>query len=178
MEASAGEDKDSRRWRIAVTVAAWLLIAQAAISIIGGLVGILLASLADPSVMLNQLGPTADRSSFAVLETLLRQAARLNRVHTVSSVVLLVGSVGLLLRKKWGWYTVVVVHVAAAGAVFVWGLPMFENLYRVLDPHNAGTMALAMSILAALAPAVAIVFLLLRPVVSQFQEQGSRIPGV
>lgn len=178
MEAGAGEDKNLRRWRVAVTVAAWLLITQAALSTIGGLVGILLASTADAAVILGQLGPTVDRSSIAVFETLLRQAVLLNRVHTVSSVALLVGSIGLLLRKKWGWHTVVVVHVAVEGAVFIWGLPMLEALYRFLDPRNAGAMALAMSILASLAPASVVVFLLLKPVVTQFQKQGSGIPGV
>ncbi|MBN2464733.1 hypothetical protein JXD38_03800 [candidate division WOR-3 bacterium] len=178
MEASAGEDQTLRRWRITVTVAAWLLIAQSALAILSGLAGIMLAPLADPGVMLGQLGPYVDRSSAAAFGTLMRQAALLNRIQTVGSLVLLAGSIGLLLRKKWGWYTVIVVHVAAAAAVFIWMMPMFENLYRALDPRSAGTMALAMSVLAALAPAVVVAFLLLRPVVSQFQEQGSRIPGV
>jgi len=128
-----------------------------------------LAPLADPGAMLNQLGPYVDRSSVAVFETLMRQTAFLNRIQTVGSLVLLAGSIGLLLRKKWGWYTVVAVHVAAVAAVFIWVMPMFENLYRALDPRSAGTMALAMTILGALAPAVVVVFLLLKPVVSQFE---------
>jgi hypothetical protein len=100
----------------------------------------------------------------------MRQAALLNRVQTVGSLVLLAGSIGLLLRKKWGWYMVVVVHVAAAAAVFIWVMPMFKNLYSALDPRNAGAMALAMSVLGALAPAVVVAFLLLKPVVSQFER--------
>jgi hypothetical protein len=170
METSAGEDKTLRRWRIALTVAAWLLIAQSALAIISGLVGIVLAPIADPGAMLSQLGPLADRSSTAMLETLMRQAAFLNRIQTVGSLVLLAGSIGLLLRKKWGWYTVIVVHVAAAVAVFIWVMPMFKTLYLALDPRNAGTMALLLSILSALAPAVVIAFLLARPVISQFEK--------
>ncbi len=140
-------------------------------AIVSGLVGILLAPLSDPRVMLSQLGPSVDRSSLAMFEALMRQTAFLNRIQTVGSLALLVGSIGLLRRKKWGWYTVVVVHVAAAAAVFVWVMPMFENLYRALDPRNAGAMALAMSVLGALAPAVVVAFLLLRPVVSQFERK-------
>jgi len=170
MEASAGEDKNLRRWRIAVTVTAWLLIVQSALAIFSGLVGIVLAPLADPEVMLSQLGSSVDRSSIAMFETLMRQTALLNRIQTVGSLALLVGSIGLLRRRKWGWYTVVVVHVVAAAAVFVWVMPMFEGLYRALDARNAGPMALMMSILGALAPAVVVAFLLLRPVASQFER--------
>jgi len=133
-------------------------------------VGIVLAPLADPRAMLGQLGPFVDRSSIAMLETLMRQTAFLNRIQTVGSLALLVGSIGLLRRKKWGWYAVVVVHVVAAAAVFVWVMPMFEDLYRALDPRSAGTMALALSILSALAPAVVVAFLLARPILSQFQR--------
>jgi len=129
-----------------------------------------LAPLADPRTMLSQLGPSVDRSSIAMFETLMRQTAFLNRIQTVGSLVLLVGSIGLLLRKKWGWYTVVVVHVAAAAAVFIWVMPMFKNLYSALDPRNAGAMALMMSVLGALAPAVVVVFLLAKPILSQFER--------
>jgi hypothetical protein len=141
----------------------------------------LIAPIADPGAMLSQLGPVADQSSIAMLESLMRQTAFLNRIQTVGSLVLLAGSLGLLLRKKWGWYTVVVVHVAAAAAIFIWVMPLFEGMYRVLDPRNAGTMALTMSILGALAPAVVVGFLLMRPILSQFEKIGvkdSRIPGV
>ena len=103
MEASAGEDKNLRRWRIAVTVTAWLLIVQSALAIFSGLVGIVLAPLADPEVMLSQLGSSVDRSSIAMFETLMRQTALLNRIQTVGSLALLVGSIGLLRRRKWGW---------------------------------------------------------------------------
>lgn len=132
--------------------------------------GIVLAPLADPRAMLGQLGPFVDRSSVALFGTLIRQAAFLNRIQTVGSLVLLAGSIGLLLRKKWGWYMVVVVHVAAAAAVFIWVMPMFKNLYSALDPRNAGAMALAISILGALAPAVVVAFLLMKPILSQFER--------
>jgi hypothetical protein len=49
-------------------------------------------------------------------------------------------------------------------------MPLFETLYRVLDPSNAGTMALVLSILSALAPAVVVAFLLAKPVISQFER--------
>ncbi len=178
MEASAGDDKTLRRWRIALTVTAWLLIVQSALAILSGLVGIMLAPLSDPGVMLSQLDPSFDRSSVAMLQNLMRQTAFLNRIQTVGSLALLVGSIGLLRRKRWDWYTAVVVHVAAAAAVFIWVMPMFKSLYSALDPRNAGLMALMLSVLGALAPAVVVAFLLLRPVISQFQRQGSRIPGV
>jgi hypothetical protein len=170
METSAGEDKTLRRWRITLTVAAWLLIAQSGLTLISGLIGMVLAPIADPGAMLGQLGSLGDRSSIAMLENLMRQTAFLNRIQTVGSLVLLVGSIGLLLRKKWGWYTVVVVHVAATVAVFVWVMPLFKTLYLTLDPGNAGVMAWLLSILSALAPAVVVAFLLAKPILSQFER--------
>ena len=178
---SAGEDKTLRRWRITLTIAAWVLIVQSALTIIIGLLGMVLAPISNPGAMLGQLGPLMDRSSIAMLNVLMRQTAFLNRIQTIGSLVLLVGSIGLLLRKKWGWYIVVVVHVAATVAVFIWVMPMFETLYRVLDPHNASMMAWLLSILSALAPAVVVAFLLAKPIISQFTRKGvqdSRIPGV
>ncbi len=171
---SAGEDKTLRRWRLTLTVVAWLLIAQSALAIISGLVGIALAPIADPTAFLGQLGPLLDRQSLAMVETLLRQTAVANKVQTAASLVLLAGSIGLLLRKKWGWYTVVVVHVAAAAAVFIWVMPMFETLYRALDPGHAGAMALLLSVLSALVPAIVVAFLLARPVISQFDKTRTR----
>jgi len=169
---SAGEDKTLRRWRITLTVAAWLLIAQSGLTLLSGLIGMVLAPIADPGAMLGQLGPYVDRSSVALFGTLMRQAAFLNRIQTVGSLVLLVGSIGLLLRKKWGWYTVVVVHVAATVAVFIWVMPLFKTLYLALDPGNAGVMAWLLSILSALAPAVVVAFLLAKPILSQFEKEG------
>ena len=171
METSAGEDKTLQRWRITLTVAAWLLIAQSGLTFISGLIGMVLAPIADPGAMLGQLGPMADRSSIAMLENLMRQTAFLNRIQTVGSLVLLAGSIGLLRRKKWGWYTVVVVHVAATVAVFIWVLPIFKTLYLTLDPSNAGVMALFLTILTALAPAVVVAFLLAKPILSQFEKR-------
>lgn len=132
--------------------------------------------MSDPGAMLGQLGPLIDRSSIAVLDILMRQTAFLNRIQTVGSLVLLAGAIGLLLRKKWGWYTVVVVHVAATAAVFIWVMQLFETLYRVLDPSNARTMALILSILSALAPAVVVVFLLAKPILSQFERGPAPAP--
>ena len=100
VETSAGEEKSLRRWRLTLTIGAWLLIAQSALAIISGFVGIILAPIADPGVMLGQLGPSVDRSSVALLDSLMRQAAFLNRVQTLGSLVLLAGSIGLLLRRK------------------------------------------------------------------------------
>jgi hypothetical protein len=181
METSAGEDTHLRRWRITLTIAAWVLIVQSALTIIIGLLGMVLAPISDPGAMLGQLGPLIDRSNISMLDTMLRQTAFLNRIQTVGSLVLLAGAIGLLLRKKWGWFIVVLVHMAATVAVFVWVMPMFETLYRMLDPHNASMMAWLLTILSALVPAVVVVFLLAKPIISQFEKKGiqdSGIPGV
>ena len=172
MGANAGEDTHLRRWRITLTIAAWVLIVQSALTIIIGLLGMVLAPISDPGAMLGQLGPLIDRSNISMLDTMLRQTAFLNRIQTVASVVLLAGSIGLLLRKKWGWYMVIAVHVAATVAVFIWVMPLFKTLYLALDPGNAGAMAWLLSILSALAPAVVVAFLLAKPIVCQFDRKG------
>lgn len=170
MEASAGEDQTLRRWRITLTVAAWLLIVQSGITFIAGLIVLFLAPFAAQSTLYAQLGTVLDRSHIAMIQTLVGQTLFLNRIQTVGSLILLAGSIGLLLHKKWGWYMVVIVHVAAVVAVFIWVMPMFETLYRAFDPARGGTIALAMTMLAVLAPAVVVAFLLLRPVVSQLER--------
>ena len=162
----------AKRWRITLTVVAWVLIVQSALTIIIGLIGMVLAPIADPVAMLGQLGPLADRSSIAMLEALMRQTAFLNRIQSVGSLILLAGSIGLLLRKKWGWYMVIAVHVAATVAVFIWVMPLFKTFYLALDPGNAGAMAWLLSILSALAPAVVVAFLLAKPIVCQFDRKG------
>ncbi len=170
MEASAGEDKNLRRWRLTLTIAAWVLIVQSGLTFVTGLIGLMLAPFATPGTLFAQLGTILDRSNLLMVEKLVGQTLFLNRIQTVGSLALLAGSIGLLLRKKWGWFTVIVVHVAAAAAIFIWVTPMFENVYRVLDPGNAGTWALLLPTLAALAPAVVVAFLLMPPIVSQFQR--------
>ena len=181
METSAGEDTNLRRWRITLTVAAWLLIVQSGVTFITGLIALFLAPFAAPSTLYPQLGTVLDRSHIAVIQTLVGQTLSLNRIQTVGSLVLLAGAIGLLLRKKWYWFIVVVVHVAATVAVFVWLMPMFDTLYRMLDPHNASMMAWLLTALSALVPAVVVAFLLAKPIISQFEKKGvedSRIPGV
>lgn len=170
METSAGEDTHLRRWRIALTISAWVLIVQSALTVTVGLLGMVLAPISDPGAMLGQLGPLIDRSNISMLETMLRQTVFLNRIQTVGSLLLLAGAIGLLLRKKWGWYIVVVVHVAATAAIFVWVMPLFKTLYLTLDPGNAGVMAWLLSVLSALAPAVVVAFLLAKPILSQFER--------
>jgi hypothetical protein len=141
------------------------------LTLISGLIGMMLAPIADPGAMLGQLGSTMDRSSIVMLETMMRQTAFLNRIQTVGSLVLLAGSIGLLLRKKWGLYTVVAVHVVATVAVFIWVMPMFRTLYLTFDPRSGGTMAVALTILSALAPAVVVAFFLAKPILRQFEKR-------
>lgn len=139
-------------------------------SLLSGILAMSLAPLADPNALLGQLGPLIDRSAAALLDTLLRQAGFLSRVQTGASILLLVGSLGLLLRKKWGWYLVVVVHLAAVVAVFIWVAPMCEKLYLALDPTQARVAPLLLSSLGALAPAIVVAFLMTKPIIRQFER--------
>jgi hypothetical protein len=142
-------------------------------AVITGLLGMAMSSIADPTAFLGQLGPLLDRSNTTLFATLMTQMKDANNAQTIGSTVLLAGSIGLLLRKKWGWYMVLIVHLAAGVAIFIWVMPMFETLYAALEPAHAGSMALLLSLLSALIPAIVIAFLLYKPILSQFDKTGS-----
>jgi hypothetical protein len=168
MSAGAGEDKTLRRWRVTLSFAAWTLIVQGAL---GAIIGLLALVTTPRSGKTSQdLAPFLDGTGLEVLAGLFKQAAMIAWVSGAVSVVLLAGSVGLLARKKWGWYTVVLLHLGAIIACFVWFLPFIHTLLARIDPGRAGPESFAMTFLLALAPGVVIAFLLARPVVRQFEK--------
>ncbi|MEO0086181.1 MAG: hypothetical protein ABIK37_06065 [candidate division WOR-3 bacterium] len=167
------DDRAIRRWRLAVTIGAWFLIVQAGYGLLSGILSLVLAPLYQPRSLLNQLGPFVDRSGLAVIESISRQSLVLARVQLAASGLLLAGAIGLLARRKWAWFLVTLLHVAAAVMAIVWGQPMLEQLLVVFDPAGATALSVLLSIALALAPASVVVFLLLQPVLRQF-EPASR----
>lgn len=170
MNTSAGEDKDSRRWRFTLTVVAWLYIAQSVLGVATGLLGMATMARVDPASFTGQLATVLDRASMAAIEDLLRQSVLLNQVSTAANVVLLLASIGVLLRKKWGWYSFVIFHVATVPATFIWGLPLLEKLLGILDPARAHSYGLLMALLIASIPVIVVVFFLSKGIISQFQR--------
>jgi len=128
------------------------------------------APIADPAALFGQLGPLLDRQSLAMLETLLRQTAVANKVQTAASLVLLAGSIGLLLRKKWGWQLIVVLNLVQAVASVILGQPVLQKVLTVLDPTQAERLSFVMAVLIALIPISINLFLIAKPVISQFER--------
>jgi hypothetical protein len=173
MSTGAGGDTTagaSRYWRITVTVLAWLTIIQAGIGFVGGLLSIPLAAAFRPESLVQQLGPMFGGTNLSAIDVLLTQLRLFNFIQVGANCVICAGAIGLLLRKKWGWYLTVVLNLVQAGASVVLGQPLLQKVMAVLDPTQAGQLSYVMAILIALIPISIIGFLLAKPVISQFER--------
>jgi hypothetical protein len=173
MTTGAGGDTTAgavRYWRIAVTVFAWLAIAQAGIGFVGGLLSIPLAAAFRPESLVQQLGPMFGGTNFSAIDALFAQLRLLNLIQVGANGVICAGAIGLLLRKKWGWYLSVVLNLVQAVASIPLGQPLLERVLAVLDPTQAEFLSYVMAILIALIPVSIIAFLLAKPVISQFER--------
>ncbi len=168
MAASAGENRNLRRWRVLLTIGAWLLIIQSGLGLLFGLLALgLYASFSADSV-LGGLGSLLGSTSSLALDRLLGQLTLLNRIAVVANGLLLAGSVGLLRRRRWGWYLVTLLHLLAAVVAVVWGSTLLLPVLSLLEPDRAGLLSLILGLLIALAPASVLVILLLKPITDQF----------
>lgn len=157
------------RWRVALTVVAWLLILQAGSGTFSAGLGLLLLPVSGAAAApgaeeflpgAHLLGPMLDLLRAAVL------------VGAVLSLTLLVGAVGLLRRRRWGWYAVVIIHLVGAGGLFALVPTVFGTVLEVAAPGSSPLLPWALSALAVL-PALALIgFLLLDPVLRQFEPAG------
>lgn len=119
------------------------------------------------STLLGLRDPTreADLSS---LGQAFKGLALLSRIQTAASGFLLAGAIGLLLRRKWGWYLTVLTLSASVLAGLVWAMPVLSQLVCLLD-SDSGTLSAVLIVIASI-PAVTIVALLmLRSVVEQLR---------
>ena len=165
----------SRYWRVAVTVLAWLTIIQAGLGFVGGLLSIPLAAAFRPESLVQQLGPVAGGTDFSAIDSLFRQLRLFNLVQVGVNCVICAGAIGLLLRKKWGWYLTVVLNLVQAVASVVLGQPLLQKVLTVLDPTQAERLSLVMAILIALIPVSIVIFLVAKPVIGQFDRTPAEI---
>ncbi|MEO0080757.1 MAG: hypothetical protein ABIL25_00485 [candidate division WOR-3 bacterium] len=152
MVVGASGDNAIRRWRLALTAFAWLLIVRSGLSLFSGFLLIPLATLLIGGGVAAQFRPLA--------------AAGVGHALVVG-----VGSVGLLRRRRWGWYVVVISQILEVGAAFAFAIPALKPVLMLLDPGRATVASFAIAGLVALVPASIAGFLMLEPVVAQF-EQG------
>lgn len=169
MAASAGETRNLRRWRVLLTVGAWLLIVQSGTGLLFGLLALGLYSSFSTDSLLGGLSSLLDSTSSLALDRLLDQLTLLNRIAVVANGLLLAGSVGLLRRRRWGWYIVTLLHLLGAVAAVVWGSTLLLPVLSLLDPDRAGSLSLILALLIALVPASVLAILLLKPITDQFE---------
>ena len=168
MTAGAGVTSESgRRWRLLLTIGAWTLIVQSALVVLFGLLSLTMRSLLVPASL---AGVPPDMLAFDV-EGLLRGVRVMATVSPFANLVLLAGSIGLLRREKWGWYVVVLVHLASVVLLFIWGMPLMRAMLGVLVPGDTLLPALGMTVLTALAPLSVVAYLMLKGITSQFERQ-------
>ncbi|MCX6842623.1 MAG: hypothetical protein NTX53_10120 [candidate division WOR-3 bacterium] len=161
----------SRYWRIAVTVFAWLTIVQAGLGFVGGLLAIPLAATFRPESLAPQLGPMLGGTDFSAIDSLFGQLRLFNFVQVVANCVICAGAIGLLLRRKWGWYLTVALNLVQAGASVLLGQPLLRKVLTVFDPTQAESFSYVMAVLIALIPISIVIFLVAKPVISQFEKR-------
>lgn len=175
--ASAGEDKSGRRWRLALSILAWSLLVQS-------VVGLLTAPLAFVNIESLGLPAGADLSSVtgmlgggsAVGDLVGRLAGRarlLAWAGILFSAASAVGSIGLLRRRRWGWFATIGIQLTSIAAAFVWFLPVLEGLLRPVAPKQAVLSSFLITLLIALVPLSIVGFLMLRGVARQFAARAS-----
>jgi hypothetical protein len=176
--ASAGEeDKSSRRWRLSLSILAWSLLVQS-------VVGLLTAPMAFVSIGSLGLPVGADLSSVAamlgggpgvddVVGRLAGQTRLLAWVGILFSAASAISSIGLLKRRRWGWFATLGIQLASIAAAFVWFLPVLEDLLRLVAAEQAVSSSLSITLLIALVPLSIVGFLMLGGVVRQFTERAS-----
>jgi hypothetical protein len=170
MAAGAGADKDLRRWRVTLSIGAWLLIVQAGSGVLFGLLSLGMTAGLRPDSILSQIGPLLGGLDPSALNRLLAQVTMLNWLGIGTNSLLLAGSIGLLLRRKWGWYSVVVLHLIETVAAVVWGSQMLRPVIALLDPSRADQLSLVLALTVALVPASVVAILLLKPITNQFER--------
>jgi hypothetical protein len=163
-----------RHWRSVLTVFAWLLILQSILGLVSSVLGLLLQGL----FVSGNIGPGLAGAEelvpgYEALPGLVGLLAVMLWAGLAFNGALLVGGFGLLRRGKWGWYTVVVVHILAAGGLFVLLPTAFGGILAMFAPNASPLMPWLLALLAAL-PALAVVgFLLFGPVVRQFERPAA-----
>ncbi len=164
------DDRTLRRWRVALTVFSWLFIIQSGVGFISSLLSIPLLATFRPESLAAQLGPFLSGANFAAIDALYANLRTLNLAQVLLSAGVLAGAIGLLLRHRWGWYLTVVLNALQAIAAVAFGPPVLGQVLSVVDPAMATRFSWVIAILIALIPTWLVVFLMLKPIVDQFEH--------
>lgn len=150
---------------------AWLYIAQAALGLLFATLALLTVSAfgiptgAEIGGLLGTLGPGAGPAT-----ELSARVGELTRLSLLINLLTLAGAIGILVRRRWGWFMMIGVQLLGALLAFIWVLPMIRQLYELVDPNRAGPSSLLTVALLTLIPVSVISFLMLDGVVRQFRR--------
>ncbi|MFO7650303.1 MAG: hypothetical protein R6X13_03040, partial [bacterium] len=128
-------DVSARRWYWTVTVAGWLLAVEAATSLLLGIAGRALAGSLSLEMLLGPAAASSGTYNLEALEALVSQVYVATEIQIAANAVVIAGCIGLLLRRKWGWYTVTIMHLAETVAGFILGLPLIRSAVAVVSPE-------------------------------------------
>jgi hypothetical protein len=169
-------DAARRRWYWYLTVVGWLLAIEAASSLLLGIAGRALAGSLSFRSLAAQAGVTLGAGAPDAFDAIARHILVASEVQIVANAVLLVGCIGLLLRRKWGWYAVTILHVAEAVVGFLLGLPLVRSALAVVAPEEAMDYGLLITVIICLVPLSVVAFLMLRPIANQFESPPASGP--
>lgn len=147
----------------------WLLIIQCGAGFVSGLFSVALLSGSISGNLAALLGPLSQGTDLAAIDRLVSQLRVLNLVQIGLCGVVAAGAVGLLLRQKWGWYVTTGVHALEVPAALLFGIPALRPVLALLDSSRAGYLSVVISALIALIPGSIAGFMMLTPVVRQFE---------
>ncbi len=154
-----------------------MLAVQSGLGLVGALLSIPLASTFTPDSLLPRLGPMYGGVDLSVVTDLLGQLRLISILQALANGAICAGAVGLLLRKKWGWYLTVILNILQAAAAIPLGQPPVERMLALINPGQAVVLSYVIAGLVALIPASIAAFLMLKPVVRQFEGTNDRQAG-
>jgi hypothetical protein len=171
MDAGTEPQGQSRHWRSALTVFGWLLLLQAAVGLVFGVPSLMFRNILGPGDLARDIGGSGQLvPGYEALPGLLGMLEVALWAGLGFNLALLVGAIGLLKRQKWGWYTTVVVHVLVAGGLFIFLPNAFESILAAAAPATSPLVPWLLALLAILPALTVVAFLLLGPVVRQFER--------
>ncbi len=161
----------SARWRSALSVFSWLLIIQSGLGFLLGLFSLAILKSFRAEDLVGRLGMLVETVDLTTIEKFLVHLQGLQLAQIGLNGLVVVGAVGLWKRKKWGWYLTTIRYGLEVPAILLGGSAALRPVLRLLSPSQADLLSLVIAFLLALVPASITGFLMLRPIVIQFEKQ-------
>jgi len=164
-------DASARRWHVYLSILAWTFIVQSGFGVLTGFLAFLPVDQVLSGIVPAELAPYLSQTGYGAAGALVSKAVLVGRIATAVDAMLLAGSIGLLLRKKWGWYSVVLLNIAEVIAVFALGMPLMYRLLVQFSIGRAGVYSFVIALLLACIPGMVVAFLMAGPVTRQFEKE-------